>query len=86
MKIFNSNRKEASGNEEKNSGLSELEQIAREKKKIQFYLNMMLGLSASCAVMIPVEPIYMTLKELSAQETALIQKVKEQSEQSEQSE
>ncbi|WP_026263417.1 hypothetical protein [Paenibacillus sanguinis] len=67
----------------KNSDISELEQITREKKKVQFYLNMMLGLGASCGVVIPTDPIYSILMELSAQEASLIQKAKEQSDRSE---
>ncbi|WP_114495285.1 hypothetical protein [Fontibacillus phaseoli] len=63
-----------------NSDISELEQITREKKKIQFYLNMLLGLSASCGVMIPTDPIYTILMELSDQEASLIKKSKDQSE------
>ncbi|WP_334076148.1 MULTISPECIES: hypothetical protein [Paenibacillus] len=66
-----------------NSDISELEQITREKKKIQFYLNMLLGLSASCGVMIPIVPIYTILMELSDQEASLIEKSKDQSEHSE---
>ncbi|MHA6530548.1 hypothetical protein [Paenibacillus sp. BAC0078] len=62
----------------KKSDISELDQITREKKKVQFYLNMMLGLSASCGVMIPVDPVYTILMELSAQEASLIQKAKDQ--------
>lgn len=61
----------------KNSDISELDQITREKKKAQFYLNMLIGLSAGCGVIIPTEPIYMTLMELSAIEASLIQKAKE---------
>lgn len=64
------------------SDLSQLEQIVREKKKVQFYLNMLLGLSASCGVMIPTDPIYTTLMELSDQEAALRQMEKNQSERS----
>ena len=67
----------------KNPDLSELEQIAREKRKVQFYLRLMLGLGSTCGVMVPVEPFFMTLNELSAQETALIQKAKEQPDQPE---
>ncbi|WP_091226413.1 hypothetical protein [Fontibacillus panacisegetis] len=63
-----------------NSDISELEQITREKKKIQFYLNMLLGLSASCGVMIPTVPIYTILMELSDQEASLLKKSKDQSE------
>ena len=55
----------------KNVDLSELEQIAREKRKIQFYLRLMLGLGSSCGVMVPIEPFFMTLNELSAQEAIL---------------
>ncbi|GIP12133.1 hypothetical protein DJ90_2339 [Paenibacillus macerans] len=62
-----------------NSDISELEQITREKKKIQFYLNMLLGLSASCGVMIPTDPIYKILMELSDQEASLTKKAKDQS-------
>ncbi|MEK3900926.1 MULTISPECIES: hypothetical protein [unclassified Paenibacillus] len=83
MKIFNSRRKEASGDEEKKPGLSELEQIASEKRKVQFYLRLMLGLGSTCGVMIPIEPFFTTLNELSAQETALLQKAKDQLDQSE---
>lgn len=63
----------------KNSGISELTQITREKRKVQFYLNMLLGLSASCGVMIPTEPIYSLLMELSDQEASLMQKAKDPS-------
>ncbi|CQR55762.1 hypothetical protein [Paenibacillus riograndensis] len=63
----------------KNSGISELTQITREKRKVQFYLNMLLGLSASCGVMIPTESIYSLLMELSAQEASLMQKAKDHS-------
>lgn len=66
-----------------NSDISELEQITREKKKIQFYLNMLLGLSASCGVMIPMDPIYKILMELSDQEASLTKKAKDQSDHSE---
>lgn len=61
----------------KNADISELDQITREKKKAQFYLNMLIGLSAGCGVMIPTEPIYMTIMELSALEASLIQKAKD---------
>lgn len=61
----------------KNADISELDQITREKKKAQFYLNMLIGLSAGCGVMIPSEPIYMTIMELSALEASLIQKAKD---------
>ncbi|MFP4977799.1 hypothetical protein ACE6ED_20505 [Paenibacillus sp. CN-4] len=63
----------------KNSDNSELEQITREKKKVQFYLNMLLGLSGSCGVVIPTDPLYTILMELSAQEALLKQKAKDQS-------
>lgn len=63
-----------------NSDISELEQFAREKRKIQFYLNMLLGLSASCGVMIPIAPIYTILMELSDQEASLIKKATDQPE------
>lgn len=66
------------------SDLSELQQIAREKRKVQFYLRLMLGLGSSCGVMVPIEPYFMTLNELSAKEAALIeQQAKDQSEPSE---
>lgn len=67
----------------KNSDIPELEQITREKRKVQFYLNMLLGLGASCGVMIPTDPIYTTLMELEAQEASLLQKAKDQSDHSE---
>lgn len=67
----------------KNSDIPELEQITREKRKVQFYLNMLLGLGASCGVMIPTDPIYTTLMELAAQEASLLQKAKDQSDHSE---
>jgi hypothetical protein len=60
----------------KNADISDLDQITLEKKKAQFYLNMLIGLSAGCGVMIPSEPIYMTIMELSALEATLIQKAK----------
>lgn len=63
--------------EEKNSHISELDQITREKKKAHFYLNMLIGLSAGWGMIIPTEPNFMTLMELSAIEASLIQKTKE---------
>ncbi len=59
---------------EENMDTTELNRIIREKKKVQFYLHMLLGLSAGCGVMIPVDAIYTLLEELSAQEASLIQK------------
>lgn len=59
---------------EKNQETSELDRIIREKKKVQFYLHMLLGLSAGCGVMIPTDAIYTLLEELSAQEATLKQK------------
>lgn len=67
----------------KDLDLSELQQIAREKRKVQFYLRLMLGLGSSCGVMVPIEPFFMTLNELSAKETALLQAAKDQPDQSE---
>ncbi|MEK3879965.1 MULTISPECIES: hypothetical protein [unclassified Paenibacillus] len=68
----------------KNPDMSELQQIAREKRKVQFYLRLMLGLGSTCGVMVPIEPFFTTLNELSAQEAALIQQqAKDQSDQSE---
>lgn len=61
----------------KNADISKLNQITREKKKAQFYLNMLIGLSAGCGVIIPTEPIYTTLMELLSLEASLIQKAKE---------
>lgn len=76
--------KEASADEEENPDMSELQQIAREKRKVQFYLRLMLGLGSTCGVMVPIEPFFTTLNELSAQEAALIQQqAKDQSDQSE---
>lgn len=63
----------------KDSDISELTQIVREKRKIQFYLNMMLGLSASCGVIIPTDSIYTLLNELSDQEAMLRHRALEQS-------
>lgn len=63
--------------------ISELQQIAREKRKVQFYLRLMLGLGSSCGVMVPIEPFFTTLNELSAQEAALLQAAKDQKDQSE---
>lgn len=63
-----------------NSDISELEQITREKKKVQFYLSMLLGMATSCGVMIPTDPIYTILMELSEQEASLTKKEKDQSE------
>lgn len=64
--------------------ISELQQIAREKRKVQFYLRLMLGLGSSSGVMVPIEPFFMTLNELSAKEAALIQQqAKDQPDQSE---
>lgn len=56
------------------SGSSELEQISAEKRKVQYYLNVLMGLSATCCVMIPTDAIYATLLELSAQEASLREK------------
>lgn len=56
------------------SGSSELEQIIAEKKKVQYYLNILMGLSATCCVIIPADAIYATLLELSAQEASLREK------------
>ncbi|MEK4513895.1 hypothetical protein NSS64_01335 [Paenibacillus sp. FSL H8-0122] len=68
----------------KNPDMSELQQIAREKRKVQFYLRLMLGLGSSCGVMVPIEPFFTTLNELSAHEAALLQQqAKDQSDQSE---
>lgn len=61
------------------SGNSELEQIIAEKWKVQYYLNMLMGLSATCCVMIPTDAIYATLLELSVQEAALREKAESQS-------
>jgi hypothetical protein len=58
---------------EKNPETSELDRIIREKKRVQFYLHMLLGLSAGCGVMIPTDAIYTLLEELSAQEASLKQ-------------
>lgn len=61
------------------SGSSELEQIIAEKKKVQYFLNMLMGLSATCCVMIPTDAIYATLLELSVQEASLREKQEGQS-------
>jgi hypothetical protein len=60
-----------------NSDRTELDQIIAEKKEIQFYLNMLMGLSATCCVMLPTDAIYATLMELSAQEASLRQQAKD---------
>ncbi|ASA23741.1 hypothetical protein B9T62_24890 [Paenibacillus donghaensis] len=62
-----------------NSDNSELAQITREIRKLQFYFNMLSGLSASCGVMIPLDPIYTLIRELSDQEAILRQKAKDHS-------
>ncbi|MNC76997.1 hypothetical protein D3C75_1288440 [compost metagenome] len=59
---------------EKNLDITELNHIIREKKRVQFYLHMLLGLSAGCGVMIPTDAIYTLLEDLSAQEASLKQK------------
>lgn len=61
----------------KNADISKLDQITREKKKAQFYLNILIGLSAGCGVIIPTEPMYTTFMELLSLEASLIQKAKD---------
>lgn len=58
---------------------SELAQITREKRKLQFCLHMLSGLSASCGVMIPLDSIHTLIRELSDQEVTLRQKAKDHS-------
>jgi len=61
-----------------NSDSTELDLIMRGKKEIQFHLNMLMGLSATCCVMLPTDGIYATLMELSAQEASFRQKAIEE--------
>ncbi len=62
-----------------NSDDSELAQITREIRKLQFCFYMLSGLSASCGVMIPLDSIYTLIRELSDQEVTLRQKAKDHS-------
>ncbi|MBP1310333.1 hypothetical protein A7311_06475 [Paenibacillus polymyxa] len=62
-----------------NSDDSELAQITREIRKLQFCFNMLSGLSASCGVMIPLDSILTLIRELSDQEVTLRQKAKDHS-------
>ncbi|PPQ46086.1 hypothetical protein C5G87_26130 [Paenibacillus peoriae] len=60
-----------------NSDDSELAQITREIRELQFCFNMLSGLSASCGVMIPLDSILTLIRELSDQEATLRQKAKD---------
>ncbi|KHL97359.1 hypothetical protein QW71_01980 [Paenibacillus sp. IHB B 3415] len=63
----------------KNSDNSELAQLTREIRKLQFYYNMLSGLSASCGALIPLDSVYTLIRELSDQEASLRQKAKDHS-------
>lgn len=58
----------------KNSDNSELAQLTREIRKLQFYYNMLSGLSASCGALIPLDSVYTLIRELSDQEANLRKK------------
>ncbi|GIP20828.1 hypothetical protein J22TS3_11030 [Paenibacillus sp. J22TS3] len=62
-----------------NSDNSELAQITREIRKLQFYFNMLSSLSACSGVMIPLDSIYTLIRELSDQEAILRQEAKDYS-------
>ncbi|AIQ39293.1 hypothetical protein R50912_03965 [Paenibacillus sp. FSL R5-0912] len=63
----------------KNSDNSELAQLTREIRKLQFYYNMLSGLSASCGALIPLDSVYTLIRELSDQEANLRKKAKDHS-------
>lgn len=58
--------KEASADEEKKFRPVRIRADFQGEKEGSFYLRLMLGLGSSCGVMVPIEPFFTTLNELSA--------------------